>query len=67
MKRPRRSASKLGAEIVESRHEPVDLIVVGSQPEAPPGRIVLGGDVRSELNGARASVLILPADTPLLL
>ncbi len=60
-------ASKLGAEVVESRHDPVDLIVVGSQPEAPPGRIVLGGDVRSELNGARASVLILPADTPLLL
>jgi hypothetical protein len=35
--------------------------VVGSQPNAPEGRIVLGGDVRSELSRARASVLVLPA------
>jgi nucleotide-binding universal stress UspA family protein len=58
-------ATKLGATVVESPGEPVDLIVVGSQPDAPSGRVVIGGDVRSELSGARSSVLVLPADTPL--
>lgn len=58
-------AAKLRATIVESRTEPVDLIVVGSQPGAPPGRIVLGGDVRAELSSARSSVLVLPAGRPL--
>jgi nucleotide-binding universal stress UspA family protein len=60
-------ATKLGATLVESHTEPVDMIVVGSQPDAPAGHIVLGGDVRSELSGARSSVLVLPAGAPLLL
>jgi nucleotide-binding universal stress UspA family protein len=60
-------ASKLGAKVIESRAEPVDLIVVGSQPDAPAGRIVLGGDVRAELNNARSSMLVLAAATPVLL
>jgi hypothetical protein len=47
--------------VVESPSQPVDLIVVGSQPGAPEGHIVVGGDVRSELNNARSSVLVLPA------
>jgi nucleotide-binding universal stress UspA family protein len=59
-------AAKLGATVAESASEPVDLIVVGSQPNAPQGRIVLGGDVRSELSRARSSVLVLPAETPVL-
>ncbi len=58
-------ADALGASVVESRTEPVDLIVVGSQPGAPDGHIVVGGDVRSELNGARSSVLVLPAGVAL--
>lgn len=58
-------ATKLGATVVNSSSEQVDLIVVGSQPEAPPGRIVLGGDVRSELNRARAPIVVLPAGAPL--
>lgn len=58
-------ARKLGATIAESPGGPVDLIVVGSQPDAPSGRVVLSGDVRSELSGARSSVLVLPADTPI--
>ena len=57
-------AEKLGARVVESSAQPVDLIVVGSQPDAPPGRIVIGGDVRAELNNARSSVLMLPAGVP---
>ena len=60
-------AAKLGATVRESSSEPVDLIVVGSQPNAPASRVVIGGDVRSELDGARGSVLVLPAEVPLLL
>jgi nucleotide-binding universal stress UspA family protein len=51
----------LGVEVVRSGAGPVDLIVVGSQPGAPEGHIVVGGDVRTELNNARSSVLVLPA------
>jgi hypothetical protein len=54
-------AAKLGATVLESPSEPADLIVVGSAPGAPAGRIVVGGDVRSELDRARGSVLVLPA------
>jgi hypothetical protein len=57
--------ARLGAAVVESSAQPVDLIVVGSQPGAPAGHIVVGGDVRTELSRARSSVLVLPADTPL--
>jgi hypothetical protein len=59
-------AERLQATLVESSGEPVDLIVVGSQPNAPASHVVIGGDVRSELDRARSSVLVLPADRPLL-
>src|SRR5690349_18104465 len=59
-------ASELGAAVVRSPGEPVDLIVVGSQPAAPPGHNLIGGDVRAELNNARSSVLVLPAGRPVL-
>jgi hypothetical protein len=59
-------AERLGATLVESRGEPVDLVVVGSQPNAPAGHVVIGGDVRSELDRARGSVLVLPAGAALL-
>lgn len=58
-------AQELDATVVQSQREPVDLIVVGSQPGAPRGHVVIGGDVRTELNNARSSVLVLPAETPL--
>lgn len=61
-------ATKLGATVVEPGTEPVDLIVVGSQPGASAGHVLIGGEVRSELNSAaRSSVLVLPADSPLAL
>lgn len=59
-------AEQLGASIAESPSDPVDLIVVGSQPGATAGHIVVGGDVRAELARARSSVLVLPAEVPLL-
>jgi nucleotide-binding universal stress UspA family protein len=57
-------AEKLGATVVVPGSSAVDLIVVGSQPQAPTGRIVLGGAERSELSRARSAVLVLPADSP---
>jgi nucleotide-binding universal stress UspA family protein len=60
-------ADKLGAHVVDSPAEGVDLIVVGSQPGAPAGHVVVGGDVRHELDNARSSVLVLPAETPVAL
>ncbi len=59
-------ADKLDARVVRSPEEAVDLIVVGSAPEAPAGHNVIGGDVRAELNNARSSVLVLPAEKPVL-
>jgi nucleotide-binding universal stress UspA family protein len=58
-------AERLGASVVDSPSGGVDLIVVGSQPQAPDGRVVIGGDVRAELDRARSSVLVLPAGAPL--
>ena len=59
-------AEKLGATVAESPSGPVDLNVIGSQPDAPTGHVVIGGDVRTELNNARSSVLVLPAGSPLI-
>jgi hypothetical protein len=56
-------AAKVGATVVEASAGPVDLIVVGSREGAPSGRVVVAGDVRNELNSARSSVLVLPAET----
>ncbi len=58
-------ADKLGASVVDSPGEGVDLIVVGSAPGAAAGHVVVGGDVRTELNNARSSVMVLAADAPI--
>ncbi len=59
-------AASLGASKVELDGAPVDLIVVGSQPGAPSGRITLSGATRTLLNSAsRGSVLVVPAGVPL--
>jgi nucleotide-binding universal stress UspA family protein len=59
-------AASLGATKVELDGAPVDLIVVGSQPGAPRGRIALSGATRTLLNSAsRGSVLVVPAGTAL--
>lgn len=53
-------AGRLGANVVPAGDGPVDLIVVGSQPSAPPGHIALSGLTRSRLNGLLGSVLVVP-------
>jgi hypothetical protein len=58
-------AASLGAEVVDANAGSVDLIVVGSHAGAPKGRVVVAGEVRNELNSARSSVLVLPAETRL--
>lgn len=60
-------ADALDAELATSPSQPVDLLVVGSAPGASPGYIAVGGEVREELSRARSSVLVLPAEAPLLL
>lgn len=56
-------AAKLGATVVDATSGSVDLIVVGSSADAPKGHVVVAGAVRNELNSARSSVLVLPAET----
>ena len=58
-------ADKLGAKIVELGLPAVDLIVVGSQPNASARRITLSGTTRTMLNSARGSVLVLPSGAPI--
>ncbi len=60
-------AAKLGAEVVANDGGPVDLIVVGSQANATPGRVSLSGATRADLNAARGSVLVLANATPITL
>lgn len=60
-------AAKLDATLVSAEaaeEEPVDLVLVGSQPTAPPGRIALSGRARGVLNSTRGSVLVVPVGKP---
>ena len=52
-------AAALGAEIVSGGSE-AGLILVDSQPNAPAGRVALGGATRARLDSARGSVIVLP-------
>jgi nucleotide-binding universal stress UspA family protein len=40
------------------------LIVVGSQPSVPDGRVALSGAARYLLETARSPVLVVPRNTP---
>ena len=59
----RRSLQSWGPTVVDASSGSVDLIVVGSQAGAPKGHVVVAGEVRNELNSARSSVLVLPAES----
>jgi nucleotide-binding universal stress UspA family protein len=58
-------AAKLGISAVAANGAPADLIVVGSQPGAPAGRVALSGSARSMLDASRGSVLVVPSGGPL--
>ena len=56
-------ASRLGVDVVIADGSHADLIVVGSQPEAP-GRLALSGHARSLLDSSLGSVLVVPSGKP---
>jgi nucleotide-binding universal stress UspA family protein len=58
-------AQKLGARVLAAEVADADLIVVGSQPGAPAGRVVLSGSARTMLDASRGSVLVVPSGKPL--
>jgi nucleotide-binding universal stress UspA family protein len=58
-------AEALGAEVVAAENGGADLIIVGSSPTAPPGRIALSAAARGKLDSARSSVLVLARETPI--
>ncbi len=58
-------AGKLGARVVPLEASAIDLIVVGSQPNASSRRITLSGSTRTMLNAARGSVLVVPSGVPI--
>jgi nucleotide-binding universal stress UspA family protein len=57
--------AKLGASVVTGEAPAADLIVVGSQPGAPAGRVALSGSARTMLDASRGSVLVVPSGKPL--
>jgi hypothetical protein len=58
-------AAAVGADVLEADNGGADLIIVGSSPTAPPGRIALSAAARSKLDSARSSVLVLARETPI--
>ena len=58
-------AAKLGAKVADFGPPTIDLIVVGSQPNASSRRITLSGATRTLLNSARGSVLVVPSGAAL--
>jgi nucleotide-binding universal stress UspA family protein len=56
--------SKLGATVVSTDDSNVDLVVVGSQAAASPGKIALGGATRQFLDSVRGAVLVVPQGRP---
>jgi nucleotide-binding universal stress UspA family protein len=59
-------AEKLGVS-VSAQETGAQLIIVGSQPGANSGRIVLSGAARARLGSVRAAVLFVPSGKPVLL
>jgi nucleotide-binding universal stress UspA family protein len=60
-------AEKLGAQFLGADAAQADLIIAGSQPGAPEGRIALGGATRAQLTASRGAVIVLPRGTPAIL
>jgi nucleotide-binding universal stress UspA family protein len=58
-------ASALGASVAEHGSGPVDLLVVGSRPEAPQGRVVLSASSDYAVEAATYPVLVIPRGSAL--
>jgi nucleotide-binding universal stress UspA family protein len=53
-------ASALGASVADQGSGPLDLLVVGSRPEAPQGRVVLSASSDYAVEAATFPVMVLP-------
>jgi nucleotide-binding universal stress UspA family protein len=53
-------AASLGAVVASSLDEAVDLLVVGSRPEAPDGRVMLSAAAEYAIDDAATPVLVVP-------
>jgi nucleotide-binding universal stress UspA family protein len=53
-------ATSLGAHIDRSTDEPPDFLVVGSRPEAPPGRVMVSAATEYAIENATCPVLVVP-------
>jgi nucleotide-binding universal stress UspA family protein len=58
-------ASALGASVVEHGSGPLDLLVVGSRPEAPAGKVVLSASSDYAVEAATYPVMVIPRGTPI--
>lgn len=58
-------AAALGAQVGEYGSGPVDVLVVGSRPEAPQGKVVLSAKSDYAVEAANYPVLVLPRGTAL--
>ena len=58
-------AAALGAQVGEYGSGPVDLLVVGSRPEAPQGKVVLSAKSDYAVEAANYPVLVLPRGSAL--
>jgi len=53
-------AAALGASVIEFSGHPVDLLVVGSRPESPPGKVTLSASSDYAVEAATYPVLVVP-------
>lgn len=53
-------AAALGAEVVEFASRPVDLLIVGSRPESPRGKVTLSASSDYAVEAATYPVLVVP-------
>jgi hypothetical protein len=58
-------AAGLGASVARHGSGPVDLLVVGSRPEAPEGKVVLSASSDYAVEAATFPVIVLTRGTPL--
>jgi hypothetical protein len=57
-------ASATGGEVVDARDGSVDLLVIGSRPEAELGRVLLSAVTEYVIDLARCPVLVVPRGAP---
>jgi nucleotide-binding universal stress UspA family protein len=57
-------AGALGASVVPSDEDPIDLLVVASRAEAPAGRVTPSATAQYAIETADCPVLVVPRDTP---